>query len=457
MGAQKGKILIVDDDKNILDSLKLLLKYEFETIDTIKNPNLLLQTYEKNRHDVVLLDMNFAAGYNTGNEGFYWMNKLLDLDSDAVIILITAYGDIDLAIRAIKEGAIDFIQKPWNSDKLIATLNAAINLRQSKIKITKLEQKNSSIQKDIIDKSDPIIGRSKAMLDIFKKIQKVAVTDANVLILGENGTGKELIAKEIHRLSKRNKEIFASVDMASITETLFESELFGHVKGAFTDAKEKRIGRFENASEGTLFLDEIGNLPASLQSKILTVLQNRVVYPLGSNSPNEIDVRLISATNKNLYHLAEQGLFREDLLYRINTVQIELPPLRERTDDIISLVEYYLNKFSSKYEKHLKRINSSIMEKLQQYKWPGNIRELKHTIEKAVILSNTDAINTEDLDLRLENYDIEPSEPSLQLMHVEKQTIIKALHKYKGVYSYAANELGISRTTLYAKIKKYGL
>ncbi len=450
----KGKILIVDDDKSILRSLDILLENEFEIIKTISNPNIILSEYQKVNYDIVLLDMNFSGGLNTGNEGIFWLNEILKIDNNAVIILITAYGDVDLAVRTIKEGATDFIIKPWNNEKLISTLKSALKIRQSQLEIKKLGKEKESLSAEINKSAERIIGSSPSMNKIYSLIDKVATTDANVLILGENGTGKELIAKEIHKKSKRFSKPMISIDLGTITETLFESELFGHKKGAFTDAKEDRTGRFEIASGGTLFLDEIGNIPVSLQSKILTAIQKREIIPIGSNIPIPIDIRLITATNKNLDELIHQGLFREDLFYRINTVQIELPPLRERKDDIIQIAEYYLKTFALKYEKPLLKFSSNTLDTLLAYQWPGNIRELKHTIEKAVILSSGNTLQPDDFMLKQVS---KQSDWPLKFDEIEKIAIERALANNSGKMVDAAKELGLTRQTLYNKLKKYKL
>jgi len=450
----EGRLIIVDDDRQILESLGLLLKYEFRKIETLSNPNLILNRMEHNQYDLILLDMNFMASISTGNEGLFWLRRILKKDPEAAVIMITAYGDVDLAVKAMKIGAMDFIQKPWSSEKLISTLKTAYQLQQSKKKLKKLEHTNQALKEDLNEFYPEFIGESKPVKEIFKVVAKVAGTDANVLIQGENGTGKDLVAREIHRQSGRAEEPFVRVDLASLSPTLFESELFGHVKGAFTDAKKDRPGRIETARGGTLFLDEIGNLPLSLQSKILTVLENRKVNRLGSNESIPIDIRLISATNKDLLGLTEEHLFREDLLYRINTVKIDIPPLRERVDDIVLLTEYFLGKFCVKYQKHGLKIGEKTLEKLQQYPWPGNVRELQHTIEKAVILCENEVLTQKDFNLQTSrSWDTE----SLNLEMVERTTIEKALIKNHGKYSITADELGISRTTLYHKIKKYGL
>jgi len=454
--ARKGNILIVDDNEHILNSLRLFLKHEFSSIETLRNPNLIPGQIERNDYDIILLDMNFKAGVNTGNEGIFWLRKIHEIDPAVIIILITAYGDVELAVKAMKEGATDFIQKPWESDRLLATLKTALNLRESKRELKKLQNRQQVLNEGIDRHYPKLIGDSPAMLSVMNTIGKISATDANVLILGENGTGKELIAREIHRRSLRAKEVFVTVDMAALSETLFESELFGHVKGAFTDAREDRPGRFEVASGGTLFLDEIGNLPVTMQSKILTSLQSREVTRIGSTKPVGIDVRMISATNKNPGQMVQEGKFREDLLYRINTIVIELPPLRERANDILLLARFFLKKYTTKYEKEISGISKEAEHKLFVYRWPGNVRELQHAIEKAVILTESKVLQPEDfiLNVRDEN---NAEENSLNLAHIEKNAIIKALRKHGGNLTHAARELGITRTTLYSKINKYGI
>ena len=386
----KGKLLIVDDHKQVLKALIQLLEPEFDSVTGISNPNQILSCIKKDAYDVILLDMNFSAGVNTGNEGIYWLNRILKSDPLAVVVMITAYADVNLAVRAIKEGATDFVVKPWDNSKLIATLQTALKLRQSKVENKNLREKQKQITRGIIQHYGPLIGKSPAMEEVFRVIKKVARTDADVLVIGENGTGKELIVKEIHNNSQRAGEAFISVDLGTITETLFESELFGHVKGAFTDAIEDKTGWFETASGGTLFLDEIGNLSFSMQSKLLTAIQNRVIYKVGSKNPIPFDVRLICATNKNLKEMISNNLFREDLYYRINTIVIEIPPLRDRGEDIILLAEHFLKEYAAKYEKLNLKFSSKTFDKLMKYNWPGNVRELRHTIEKAVILSDAD-------------------------------------------------------------------
>ena len=457
MSNSKGSILIVDDNASILNSLKQLLKYDFDVIRTLSNPNLIHNLIQKEQFDVILLDMNFRASENTGNEGIFWLHEILKIDPNAIVILITAYGDIDLAVKAIKEGAIDFISKPWDPNKLITTLQSGVKLRNAKKEVNELKNKQKALNYDINRPKNSIIGSSEKIKELLKKVQKVAETDANILILGENGTGKELIAREIHRLSKRKNNSFISVDMGSMAETLFESELFGHVKGAYTDAKESRIGRFELANNGTLFLDEIGNLSLILQSKILTILEQRKITPLGSNEEKEIDIRLVSASNKDLLHLVDDNLFREDLLYRLNTIELTIPPLRERGEDIIELAEYFVHKYSKQYQKQILKINSDSYNKLLQHNWPGNVRELKHTVEKAVILCEKNVLSPSDFfsnDNTIKKQVITNIET---LAEAERMVLEKALKKAGGNLSQAAKILDISRSTLYSKMSKYGL
>lgn len=454
----KGKILIVDDNEGILKSLSFILKQEFEEVTGIKNPSKFTSLLQSGSFDVILLDMNFSAGINTGNEGIFWLKKITSADPDAVVILITAYGDIELAVRAMKEGATDFIQKPFDPVKLVSTVKSAYQLRLSKLQVSKLIHKQKHLSEDLDKTFVSLIGESPAMMQILATVKKVAPTDANVLILGENGTGKELIAREIHRQSKRADEVFISVDLGSLTESLFESELFGHVKGAFTGAMEDRKGRFETASGGTLFLDEIGNLPISLQSKLLTVLQNRYIIPVGSNKPVPIDVRLITATNKHISEMIRDNLFREDLIFRINTIQIEIPPLRNRDGDILLLAEHFLKLYGKKYEKPYLKISSTAVEKLKLYEWPGNVRELQHMIENSVIMADEGVIRPENLHFTTKIYSGKSlADNSLNLNNVEKLTIKEALFKNKGNINQTAKELGITRKTLYSKIEKYEL
>jgi DNA-binding NtrC family response regulator len=453
---KKNKILVVDDDKQVLKTLEFLLETEYEQVSTINNPNQIPTELRTVKYDVILLDMNFSKGQNTGNEGFYWLNRILKSDPDAIVILITAYGDVQLAVRAIQDGATDFILKPFDNDKLLATINSALELRKSKIKIKKLKQTQNIIVKDLEKQHLLIKGASPAMEKIYTTIKKVAKTDANILILGENGTGKEVIAREIHRLSARLNESFIPVDLGAISNNLFESEIFGHLKGSFSDAKEDRTGRFEMAKGGTLFLDEIGNIPLPLQSKLLTSIQNKEVIPLGSNKPAEIDVRIISATNKSIETMIEENLFREDLYYRINTIIVELPPLRDRGDDVIKFAEHFLRLFSKKYEKPSLKFDKNTYAQFLNYNWPGNVRELQHTVEKAVIMCDNEAITPADLMLKPKETFSSTKEPQ-KLDDIEKKAIINALNNNNGILTFAAKELGIARQTMYNKMKKYGL
>ncbi|MCK4417207.1 MAG: sigma-54-dependent Fis family transcriptional regulator, partial [Candidatus Latescibacteria bacterium] len=396
MNKKFGKVLVVDDDEDVLHAARLLLKQYVALVHTEKNPEMIPTLLRNESYDVVLLDMNFTKDATSGHEGFLWLNRILEIDPSAVVVLITAYGDVEMAVRAIKEGATDFVLKPWQNEKLLATLSAALNLRQSRMEVDNLRLRQRQLTADLDQPFHDFIGVCPAMQQVFATIEKVAKTEANVLILGENGTGKELVARALHRQSNRANEVFISVDMGALTETLFESELFGHIKGAFTDAKEDRAGRFEIASGGTLFLDEIGNLSLALQAKLLTVLENRQVTRLGSNKPRPVDIRLICATNRPIHEMATQEKFRQDLLYRMNTVEIHLPPLRERLEDIPLLVDHFLGIYGKKYQKPPKRVGSATLKKLEKYHWPGNIRELQHAIERAVIMSDSQVLGPSD-------------------------------------------------------------
>jgi len=453
MPLQKGTILVVDDNKSILSALEILLIPEFGDVTLISNPNQLLSELRKKDYNLVILDMNFNAGVKTGNEGIYWLGKIKETKPDVSVVMITAFGDIDLAVRALKAGASDFVLKPWDNEKLLATLRLAIQLNLSKKEIKHLKERESELKKEMNREQPKIIGSSPQIMNVLRLARKVAKTDANVLITGENGTGKELIAQEIHRLSDRADELLVSVDMGSLTETLFESELFGHVKGAFTDARETRQGKFEIAHKGTLFLDEIGNLSFHLQAKLLAAIENRQITRIGSNDLIPVDIRLICATNKNIEIMVKEGLFREDLLYRINTIHIELPPLRERGNDIITLAEFFLRKYMQKYNKQDLKINQKALEKLLSYSWPGNIRELQNTIEKAVILSETNVIKPEDLYLRPVS-GIKSIDSIATIEEMEQKMIQIALDKNNGNLTAAAEQLGITRQTLYNRLKK---
>lgn len=453
---KKGNILIVDDNKNVLSALRILLSDYFENIVLLTSPNTLMSELRDKNPDVVLLDMNFSAGINSGNEGLFWLSEIKKADEELPVVLFTAYADIDLAVKALKGGATDFVVKPWDNAKLLATLQSAYSLRQSRKEVKKLREKQSVLNRDIQKEEDICWGKSPAMQRLLTMIKKVAVTDANVLITGENGTGKELIAKMIHHYSPRAAETLIIVDMGAVTETLFESELFGHVKGAFTDAKADRSGKFEAADGGSLFLDEIGNLSYPLQAKLLSALQTRHITRVGSNKSISVDIRLISATNKNLFKSVKKGEFREDLLYRINTIHLEVPPLRERREDIPQLADFFLRRLARKYGKSDLKLGEKALCKLESYAWPGNVRELEHAIEKAVILSDNQELQPNDFYMRT------PDETSFvvesfTLEEMEKILIEKALRKYDNNISAVAAELGISRPTLYSKIRKYEL
>jgi DNA-binding NtrC family response regulator len=456
-----GKILIVDDNEDLLKAAKIFLKRHFYQVDTETNPGLIPILMVNEQYDVIMLDMNFTKDVSSGQEGFYWLDRILELDSSAVVLLITAYGDVNTAVRAIKEGATDFVLKPWENEKLMATLHSALQLRQSRMEINQLKHQQQQIFQDIDRKFKDIIGQSPAMVKVFETIERVAGTDANVLILGENGTGKELIARAIHRNSKRHKEAFVGVDLGSITSTLFESELFGHKKGAFTDAKEDRAGRFEQANKGTLFLDEIGNLPLALQSKLLAALQNREVTKVGANKPIPVNIRLISATNMPVHSMIYENKFRQDLLYRINTIEVTLPPLRERLDDIPLLADHFIEVYAKKYNKDIRKAGEALIKRMQKYHWPGNIRELQHSIERAVIMTNRGVLQPEDLFMQ-KHQTPEKQEEMVSLDHlniedVEKILIRKALQKHNGHITRAAEELGLTRSSLYRRLERYGL
>ena len=448
-----AKVLIVDDDQDVLLAAKLFLKQHINIVDTEVNPENIPDLLKNESYDLILLDMNFSPDATSGKEGFHWMNKILELDPTAVVILITGYGDIELAVQGIKEGATNFLLKPWENKKLLATITTTLQLKKSKVELEDLRTKQKVLIADSDQAYSNLIGQSESMEKVLTTVQKVAVTDANVLILGENGTGKELIARAIHRASNRKKEVFISVDLGAISESLFESELFGFKKGAFTDAKEDRAGRFEAANKGTIFLDEIGNLSFSLQSKLLSVLQNRKVVRLGTNKEIPIDVRLICATNMPLYQMVNENKFRQDLLYRINTVEIQ------RIEDIPLLVDHFLEIYCKKYKIQKKRLNSSTAKRLEKHSWPGNIRELQHAVERAVIMSESDLLEPHDFFIpQIDNDSNSNLTPSnMNLEETEKMLIRKVIDKHGGNISKAAKELGLTRASLYRRIEKYGL
>jgi len=453
-----GKILIIDDDEDVLLAAKMLLKKHAHEVIIEKNPNKIPFLLNNDSYDVILLDMNFSQDTTSGKEGFYWLNQIMEKDPTSVVIMITAFGDVEMAVRALKEGATDFVLKPWQNEKLIATISAALKLKQSYKEVDKLKNTRKQLQEDSNQPFKEIIGKSKAIHEVFQIIDKVAKTDANVLILGENGTGKELVARALHLKSARKDNVFIGVDMGAITESLFESELFGHRKGSFTDAKEDRAGRFEVAHGGTLFLDEIGNLSLTLQSKLLTVLQNRHVTRIGSNKPLPIDIRLVCATNMPIYEMVKENKFRQDLLYRINTVEVHLPPLRERQEDIAQLADHFVKMYCQKYRKNVKSISPNALKRLEKYRWPGNIRELQHAIERVVIMCDNEVLNPDDFFFLMSG----PQDNNIQtdnfnLEDIEKSIIQKAINKYQGNISKAAKELGLTRASLYRRLEKHGL
>ena len=448
---KKATVLIVDDDTDVLTAVKLLLKTEAQEVITEKNPENLNWLLQRNEVDLVLLDMNFNSAINTGNEGLYWLKKIKEWKPNVCVIMITAYGDIDLAVRSLKEGANDFVVKPWHNEKLITTIKDLLDKKEG-TKPTKSSVKNASGETSIL-------GESEVMEDIFYKVNKIAPTDANILLLGENGTGKDLMAKAIHERSLRADKPFVKVDVGALTDTLFESELFGHKKGAFTDAREDRQGRFEDAQGGTLFLDEIGNITLQQQAKLLTILQNRQVTRLGTNKAVDIDIRLICATNLPLSELANENRFRKDLIYRINTVEINMPPLRRRSEDIVVLAKHFAKMYSTKYLKPTMEFEPAALQKLRMYNYPGNVRELQYTIERAVIMADDHVMRADDLIFSiLENpADSTPDNDNVPLSIMEKNAILKVIEKHNGNITRAAKELGLTRTALYRRLSKYDI
>lgn len=447
---------MIDDDEDVLLAAKMLLKKYGHQVIIDKNPNKIPFLLNNDIYDVILLDMNFSKDTTSGKEGFEWLRQIKEKDADAVVIMITAFGDVEMAVKALKEGATDFILKPWQNEKLIATISTAIKLKKSYNEVDKLRKAKQMLEEQISQPFRDIIGSSPAIKEVFTMIDKVAATEANILVLGENGTGKELVARAIHQKSLRKDNSFVSVDMGAITETLFESELFGHRKGAFTDAKEDRPGRFELANGGTLFLDEIGNLSMALQSKLLSALQSRQVTRVGANSHIDVDIRLICATNMPLHQMVDQGKFRQDLLYRINTVELRIPPLCERVDDIPMLANHFLNFYTKKYHKEIIAFSPEAILKLKKYAWPGNVRELQHAIERAVIMADSPTLQQSDfLFNRKGGHNTESD--TLNLDDVEKAAVVKAIQLHHGNISKAAEELGLTRASLYRRMEKYGL
>jgi len=453
----EGKILIVDDDAGVLSAANLLLKRRFKQVDTEKNPLRIPYWVNTGKYDVILLDMNFNRDLSSGKEGFEWLDKILDLDPTVSVVLFTAYGDVEMAVRAIKLGATDFVLKPWQNDKLVETLQAALKIAQEKKVAKTVAAPTRAVKNNAPVATHPFIGNSDVIQNILSTIERVAATDANVLILGENGTGKDLVAKIIHQQSVRKEKAFVSVDLGAISEPLFESELFGHVKGSFTDAREDRTGKLEEADGGTIFLDEIGNISLPMQAKLLTVLQNRNITKVGSNKVKPIDVRLVCATNKAVYKMVNDNTFRQDLLYRINTIEIQIPALRDRKEDIPLLADYFLHVYAKKYNRTVAALSSTVIKLLQKYAWPGNVRELQHALERAVILSQAAILQPEDFTgLRLNASDTLGPE-TLQLEEMEVLLIKKALRKYNGNITETARELGLTRASLYRRLEKYAI
>lgn len=450
-----SQLLIVDDDKDVLLTAELLLKNKSRTVVTLLNPSDITAQFEKQSFDVVLLDMNFTRGITSGEEGFYWLHKIKELSPHTQVIMATAYGEINLAVEAIKQGASDFLVKPWDNEKLISTVNTCLELSQSKQRIDHLQETQRTLNDKLESDFSQIIGDSPAIQEVFNLIDKIAATDASVLILGENGTGKELVARAIHRKSQRSDSPLISVDMGSLTESLFESEMFGHRKGAFTDAREDRAGRFEVANGGTLFLDEIGNLALPLQAKLLKALETRQVTRVGADRSSSFDIRLICATNLDRQRLNDEEHFRRDLLYRINTVEVMLPALRERPSDIPLLAKHYIEMYARKYNKDIPRLESGEVKQLQKYSWPGNIRELQHSLERAVIISDGGTLKAEDIVVNRQTQNSEQEE--MNIARLEEQAIKRAIQHYQGNLTKVAKALGLGRTTLYRKMEKYGL
>ena len=455
-----ARILVVDDQEDILLAARLLLKQHFASVQTLRDPSRLADMVRQNAFDILLLDMNFAMGADDGAEGLRRLTEVLTLDPNAVVVLVTAHGDVELAVQAMKHGAADFVIKPWENERLLATLISAANLRRSRLEVEELRSRNRGLAAATHTETE-LIGTSPAMLGVFETIRRTAPTDANVLILGENGTGKELVAREIHRRSRRAAEVFLRVDLGALSPQLFESELFGHRRGAFTDAKEDRIGFFRAATGGTLFLDEIGNVPLHLQSKLLTAIERREVVPVGAEKSEPIDVRLICATNLAPENLVDENVFRQDLLYRINTVEILLPPLRNRREDIPLLLEHFIALYAQKYNFPIKRLSAAALDLLAAHAWPGNLRALRHAVERAVILSEGPLLEAADFPLTAprnggpERIVSEENVPKLDVM--ERSTIGRALERHKGNISKAAEALGLTRASLYRRMEKYGL
>jgi len=457
---KQGHILVVDDDEDILTASRLLLRRQFTNVDVCNDPAQIPELLAANRFDAVLLDMNFGPGESSGVQGLEWLDRILGIDPDLVVVMITAHGGVDTVVEAMKRGATDFVAKPWQNEKVVATLSAAVELHQRRVEANTLKQTNQTLVEATTRRGDPIIGTSTEMNEVLSLVSRAAPTDANVMILGENGTGKELIARELHQQSSRSDKVFISIDLGAVSESLFESELFGHKKGAFTGAATDRLGRFQAADGGTLFLDEIGNLALHLQTKLLSVLEQRIVTPVGSDKGQEVDVRIVCATNVPRSDLADESRFRQDLLFRLNTVEITLPPLRDRRKDILPIAEHFADLYARKYGNSAKRFSELAREAIEAYSWPGNVRALRHAVERAVILSTNAEL--EPVDLQLDA--VTTAEPAvasgtqqLNLEHLEKSTIEEALQKHAFNISKASKELGLTRASLYRRMEKHDL
>lgn len=460
MSKKQGHILVVDDDEDILTASRLLLRRQFTNVDVCNDPAQIPELLAANRFDAVLLDMNFGPGESSGVQGLEWLERILGIDPDLVVVMITAHGGVDTVVEAMKRGATDFVAKPWQNEKVVATLSAAVELHQRRVEANTLKQTNQTLVEATTRRGDPIIGTSTEMNEVLSLVSRAAPTDANVMILGENGTGKELIARELHRQSSRSDKVFISIDLGAVSESLFESELFGHKKGAFTGAATDRLGRFQAADGGTLFLDEIGNLALHLQTKLLSVLEQRIVTPVGSDKGQEVDVRIVCATNVPRSDLADESRFRQDLLFRLNTVEITLPPLRDRREDIFPIAEHFADLYAKKYGNPAKRFSELAREALEAYSWPGNVRALRHAIERAVILSTNAKLEPVDLQLNTVTTAapaVASGTPQLNLEHLEKSTIEEALQKHAFNISKASKELGLTRASLYRRMEKHDL
>jgi DNA-binding NtrC family response regulator len=461
-----GRCIVVDDDPDILLSARLLLRDLFVRVDAFQSPQDALDAMDDELPDVILLDANFGRGATNAAEGFHWLSEILRRDPQAVVVMITAHAGIGVAVDAMKRGATDFVSKPWSNERLLATVRTAAALRTSREEAVTERKRSAAIAAPVAGAETPLLGRSPAMARVWSLIERAGPTDANVLILGENGTGKELVAREVHRRSRRADQVLVSVDLGAVSESLFESELFGHVKGAFTDARGDRIGRMQAADKGTLFLDEIGNMPLHLQPKLLTALEQRQVVPVGANKAAKIDVRVIAATNCPPEQLADEGRFRQDLLFRLNTVEIDLPPLRERREDILPLADHFIALYAKKYGKPAMPVTADVARALEAYDWPGNVRALRHACERAVILAAGDSFAVEDFSLsRSAAPTVRAAAPAptagprddLNLERVEKQLVEEALKKHSYNISLAAAELGLTRASLYRRMEKHGL